>query len=156
MPYRKTPWILFVVALIIAAYYVLHTSPTLPPLVASHFDASGTANAFMARDSYGHFMLFMSVGFPLRLVRRHAELDDVLRASPGIARKRAHAAAFGGETGNGGGIGIFPDYRRLDLRTDGGLSPALDQRNTAVRLISGTAASALDKGQSCLALAAIF
>lgn len=68
MPYRKTPWILFVVALIIAAYYVLHTSPTLPPLVASHFDASGTANAFMARDSYGHFMLFMSVGFPLLLV----------------------------------------------------------------------------------------
>jgi uncharacterized membrane protein len=68
MPYRKTPWILFAVALILAAYYVLHTSPTLPPLVASHFDAGGNANAFMARDSYEHFMLIMSIGFPLLLV----------------------------------------------------------------------------------------
>jgi uncharacterized membrane protein len=68
MPYRKTPWILFVVALILAAYYVLHTAPQLPPLVASHFDAAGTPNAFMARDRYEGFMLFMSVGFPLVLV----------------------------------------------------------------------------------------
>jgi len=68
MPYRKTPWFLFAAALILAAYYVLHTSPTLPPLVASHFDASGTPNAFMARDSYEHFMLVMSVGFPMALV----------------------------------------------------------------------------------------
>jgi hypothetical protein len=36
--------------------------------VASHFDASGTPNAFMARDTYEHFMLAMSVGFPMALV----------------------------------------------------------------------------------------
>jgi uncharacterized membrane protein len=68
MLYRKSPWILFVGALLFAAYYVLHTTPTLPPLVASHFDAGGAPNAFMARDSYERFMLFMSVGFPLLLV----------------------------------------------------------------------------------------
>jgi uncharacterized membrane protein len=68
MPYRKTPWILFVAALILAASYILHTSPTLPPLVASHFNAAGTPNAFMARDTYERFMLGMSVGFPLALV----------------------------------------------------------------------------------------
>jgi lysylphosphatidylglycerol synthetase-like protein (DUF2156 family) len=68
MPYRKTPWILFVFALFLAAYYILHTSPTLPPLVASHFDAAGTPNAFMARNSYERFMLGMSVGFPMALV----------------------------------------------------------------------------------------
>lgn len=68
MLYRKGPWILFVGALLFAADYVLHTTPTLPPLVASHFDASGAPNAFMARDRYEHFMLIMSVGFPLVLV----------------------------------------------------------------------------------------
>jgi uncharacterized membrane protein len=68
MLYRKSPWILFVGALLFAAYYVSHTIPAMPPLVASHFDAGGTANAFMARDSYEHFMLFMCLGFPLLLV----------------------------------------------------------------------------------------
>ena len=68
MLYRKSPWILFAVALLLAAFYVLQTTPTLPPLVASHFDAAGTPNAFMARDRYEHFMLIMSVGFPLVLV----------------------------------------------------------------------------------------
>jgi uncharacterized membrane protein len=68
MLYGKSPWILFVGALLFAAYYVSHTTPSLPPLVASHFDAGGAANAFMARDTYEHFMLIMSVGFPLLLV----------------------------------------------------------------------------------------
>lgn len=68
MLYRDSPWVLFVGALLLAAYYVSHTTADLPPLVASHFDASGTPNAFMARGSYQHFMLFMSVGFPLVLV----------------------------------------------------------------------------------------
>lgn len=68
MPYAKSPWILFLGALLFAAYYVSHTILTMPPLVASHFDAGGTANAFMARDTYEHFMLFMCLGFPLLLV----------------------------------------------------------------------------------------
>jgi hypothetical protein len=68
MLYRKNPWVLFGGALLFAAYYVLHTTPDLPPLVASHFDAGGAANAFMARDTYELFMLAMSVGFPVVLV----------------------------------------------------------------------------------------
>jgi hypothetical protein len=68
MPYRRTSWIFFGAALVFAAYYVLHTSAALPPLVASHFDAAGAPNAFMPRAGYEHFMLAMSIGFPLALV----------------------------------------------------------------------------------------
>jgi uncharacterized membrane protein len=104
MPYRKTPWILFVGALAFAAYYVSHTTPNLPPLVASHFDAGGTANAFMARDTYEHFMLAMCVGFPLVLVafltlvfsyarRMKVPNGDYWLASERIAQTRAFLIA---------------------------------------------------------------
>jgi uncharacterized membrane protein len=68
MRYSKAPWIIFVLALPLAAYFVLHSSPALPPLVASHFDAAGAPNAFMPRQTYVHFMLAMTVGFPAGLV----------------------------------------------------------------------------------------
>jgi uncharacterized membrane protein len=68
MRYRRTPWIFFVMALLVAAYFVMHSSPALPPLVGSHFDAAGAPNAFMPRQTYVHFMLTMTIGFPLALV----------------------------------------------------------------------------------------
>jgi hypothetical protein len=69
MPCRpRTAWMVFAAALLLAACYLLRTAPALPPLVASHFDAAGVPNAFMSRAAYVHFMLAMSVGFPLALV----------------------------------------------------------------------------------------
>ena len=51
-----------------AALFVWITSPTLPPIVASHFDGAGTADGFMTRQFYTWFMLAFVVGLPLVLV----------------------------------------------------------------------------------------
>jgi hypothetical protein len=65
---KKIPWIIFGLMLLFAILYVTRTVPDLPPLVASHFDGAGRANAFMARSSYTKFVLGMSVGLPIAMV----------------------------------------------------------------------------------------
>jgi uncharacterized membrane protein len=58
----------FAAFLIFAAAYVTRTVPTMPQIVASHFDATGDANGFMLRDQYQVFILIVSIAVPLGLV----------------------------------------------------------------------------------------
>ena len=55
----------FVVLLAILAAFVWRSSQTLPPLVASHFAASGAANSFMSRGMYTIVSILLVVGAPL-------------------------------------------------------------------------------------------
>jgi uncharacterized membrane protein len=68
MTNSRTAWAFFAAALLLAIFYVTQTSPQLPPFVASHFDAAGVPNAFMAHNTHVRFMLTMCVGLPLSLV----------------------------------------------------------------------------------------
>lgn len=63
---RRRPVFLPVLAL--AALFVLASSTALPPIVASHFDASGHANGFMPRAAYVALMLVLVLLVPLALV----------------------------------------------------------------------------------------
>ena len=49
------------------AAFVWRTSEALPPLVASHFAASGAANGFMPRGAYVTTLLALVIGVPLLL-----------------------------------------------------------------------------------------
>lgn len=60
-------WSVLVVVLVVAAGFILLSSPSLPPVVASHFAAGGDANGFMPRNVYLGLMLLMAVGIPLLL-----------------------------------------------------------------------------------------
>src|SRR5215831_2373067 len=60
-----------VVLLLAAAMFELLSGSSLPPVVASHFTASGDANDFMPRRLYLGFMLALTVGLPLLLVFAH-------------------------------------------------------------------------------------
>jgi hypothetical protein len=62
-----SPW-LFVLAVAAAAAYVWLSSQSLPPVVASHFGASGAANGFMRRDAYAWFMVALTAVIPALLV----------------------------------------------------------------------------------------
>ncbi len=53
---------------IAAAAYIVVSASSLPPVVASHFDASGAPNGFMAREAYLVFMLCLTLGLPLLLL----------------------------------------------------------------------------------------
>jgi uncharacterized membrane protein len=64
----KLPWILFGAALLGVVFFVLHTAPSLPPMVASHFDAAGVPDSFMPREGYIRFMLALGIGLPLASV----------------------------------------------------------------------------------------
>ncbi|HEX9472714.1 MAG TPA: hypothetical protein VF931_00900 [Steroidobacteraceae bacterium] len=72
---------LFALYVACAAVFVWFTSVGLPPLVASHFGAGGTANGFMARSSYTLFMLAFVIGLPglMVLVAWHAVGNDKAR-----------------------------------------------------------------------------
>ena len=63
--HSRLPWILFGTALLVMAGFVLQSSPSLPPTVASHFDAAGVPNSFMPRAGYIRFMLALGLGLPL-------------------------------------------------------------------------------------------
>jgi uncharacterized membrane protein len=65
---RKLPWIVFGLMLLSAIFFVTRTAPGLPPMVASHFDLAGYANAFMTRSRYVHWMLVLGVGLPIAIV----------------------------------------------------------------------------------------
>jgi uncharacterized membrane protein len=66
-PHRVT-WAVFIALLLFAIVFVVSTVSELPPMVASHFDASGQANAFMSRSGYTRFALCLVLGLPLVVV----------------------------------------------------------------------------------------
>ncbi len=57
----------FPASIALAAGFVLVSSSSLPPVVASHFGPGGGADGFMPRDVYRIFMLAMTLGLPLLL-----------------------------------------------------------------------------------------
>ena len=65
---RRISWIVFALALLFAILYFSNTVSSLPPLVASHFDAAGHPNAHMTREFYTKFIFAMGVGFPIAMV----------------------------------------------------------------------------------------
>lgn len=56
---------LLLVTLMLAIAFVFVTGRSLPPVVASHFIAGGTANGFMPRGTYLRFTAGLLVGLPL-------------------------------------------------------------------------------------------
>jgi len=68
MTMRRIPWIALALALLFAIFYFSSTVSSLPPFVASHFDAAGHPNAHMTREFYSKFIFTMGVGFPLAMV----------------------------------------------------------------------------------------
>ena len=56
-----------IVLLAAAAAFILLSGRSLPPVVATHFAASGRADGFMPRNSYLTLMLFIAVAVPLLL-----------------------------------------------------------------------------------------
>jgi uncharacterized membrane protein len=61
-------WSVFIALLLLAILFVTGTASELPPMVASHFDASGQPNAFTSRSGYIRFVLCFAVGFPVAIV----------------------------------------------------------------------------------------
>jgi uncharacterized membrane protein len=59
--------IAFLLLLVVLAVFVWRTSQALPPIVASHFSASGAANGFMPRGIYTVLVMALVVGAPLLL-----------------------------------------------------------------------------------------
>ncbi|MCW5622531.1 MAG: hypothetical protein KIS79_15590 [Burkholderiales bacterium] len=57
--------VIFFLFLAAAAVFVWTTSASLPPVVASHFAASGIADGFMSRPAYRLVLLLLVVGIPL-------------------------------------------------------------------------------------------
>jgi uncharacterized membrane protein len=64
---RRASLALFVAFLAAAAIFVGSTAAALPPVVASHFNASGAANGFMTRTAYTALVMLLLVGAPLLL-----------------------------------------------------------------------------------------
>src|ERR1700733_1350302 len=68
-PYsHRVTWAVFIALLAFAIVFVVSTVSQLPPMVASHFDAAGQANAFMSRGGYTRFVLCLALGLPLVVV----------------------------------------------------------------------------------------
>jgi len=57
----------FLLLLVVLAAFVWRTSQALPPIVASHFSASGAANGFMPRGIYTVLVIALVIGAPLLL-----------------------------------------------------------------------------------------
>ncbi len=64
---RSSSFPALVVLLAIAAVFILLSGRSLPPVVASHFAASGRPDGFMPRTAYLGLMLFITVAVPLLL-----------------------------------------------------------------------------------------
>jgi len=62
---RGVPVPVFLALVAIAAGFVWYSSLRMPALVASHFVASGVANAFMPRERYMALMLCVTILLPL-------------------------------------------------------------------------------------------
>ncbi|MDR0634321.1 MAG: DUF1648 domain-containing protein [Azoarcus sp.] len=57
--------IIVLLAIVLAVFFVWITGGSLPPTVASHFDASGTADSFVSRGTYLAVMIVMVILVPL-------------------------------------------------------------------------------------------
>jgi hypothetical protein len=64
----RIAWSVFAAVLLFAILFLANTVSSLPPLIASHFDAAGTATAQMSRGTYTKFVFFMGVGLPIAMV----------------------------------------------------------------------------------------
>lgn len=82
MPRSFPPRSLHYGLLLIAGLFIWRSAELMPPLVASHFGASGAANAFMPRGSYVNVMLVAGVLLPAVL----GEIIGALARLGGIAR----------------------------------------------------------------------
>jgi hypothetical protein len=78
-----TFWIVVAVGVMVVA----GTLDVLPPTVATHFDASGTANGWSSRRGYASFLAGIGVGLPLLIV---GVAGVFARRAEGIARVREH------------------------------------------------------------------
>ena len=65
---HRVTWLVFIALLLFAVVFVTATVSELPLTVASHFDGSGRANAFMSRSGYTRFVLCLAVGLPSLVV----------------------------------------------------------------------------------------
>jgi uncharacterized membrane protein len=65
---QKLSWAVFVSMLVFVILFVTLTTPRLPALVASHFDAAGVPTAFIARRIYLGFVLLIGAALPAVLV----------------------------------------------------------------------------------------
>ena len=63
--HEGSAWTTFVVLLVCAGLFTLTSARYLPPIVASHFGASGQADGFMPRGAYVGVMLVVGVLAPL-------------------------------------------------------------------------------------------
>ncbi len=97
---------MFIALLLFAIGFVTATVPRMPPMVASHFNAAGQANAFMSRSGYNRFILCLALGMPLAVVAilaavysRAADLKlpnrDYWLAPERVDRTRAFLVAHG-------------------------------------------------------------
>jgi uncharacterized membrane protein len=102
----RIPWIVFALMLLFAILYVTGTVSELPALVASHFDGTGSANAYMTRSVYTGFVLTMGVAFPIALVALLSVVFSVSKdmklpnrdywlAPERIVRTRSRLVAYG-------------------------------------------------------------
>ena len=82
MPRSFPPRSLHYGLLLIAGLFIWRSAELMPPLVASHFVASGAANAFMPRGSYVNLMLAAGVLLPAVL----GEVIGALARLGGVAR----------------------------------------------------------------------
>lgn len=116
--------------------FVWTTSLALPPVVASHFAASGAANGFMPRGAYVTTLLVLTIGAPLLLawlpsliVSRSADNLHIPHREHWLAPQRradtfgfiaAHAQWFAA------GVGLFlADVHWLVVQANRAQPPAL-------------------------------
>jgi uncharacterized membrane protein len=108
---KKIPWIIFALLLLFAIGYVARTVPSLPPLVASHFNGAGYPTAYMTRAFYAKFTLAFGVGLPVAMVAlcslvysraKDVKLPnrDYWLAPERIAQTRATLVSFGAWLGS--------------------------------------------------------
>jgi len=65
---HKFAWVAFVLLLLFAVVFVTRTAPSLPSIVACHFDAAGRANGFMSHGDYLVLVRLLTLGLPLAVV----------------------------------------------------------------------------------------
>jgi uncharacterized membrane protein len=107
---HKLAWLVFVLLLLFATVFVTRTAPSLPSIVAAHFDTAGRANGYMSHDRYLVVVRLLTLGLPLAIVgllafvySRATELklpnSDYWLAPQRLERTRAflvmHAVWFG-------------------------------------------------------------
>jgi uncharacterized membrane protein len=61
---ERWPVIVLVILSLVSLVFIVATSPTLPPTVATHFAAGGRANGWMTREGYTLFALVFAIALP--------------------------------------------------------------------------------------------